>query len=195
MDRCPICNVMVKPENLLRHLNDIHPRHPDTPALLEKLKEEPGRSPRRSAGPPLRIRRWQVLLVAAIVLGGVGAYYLVQFLMPAPSLPCISAEGGRVYHWHTVLTIYSGAAQVQVAANIGLTVFCIEPLHTHDTSGTIHIESDVGRYYSIGDFFGVWRKPFGSPTQMLLNSTAVSPSPNQILYDREFIELHYASFA
>ena len=93
-DHCPICNVAVKPENLVRHLNDIHPRHPDTPALLEKLKEEPGRSPRRNAGPPLRIRRWQVLLVATIILGGVGAYYLVQVLTPTSSLPCLSEKEG-----------------------------------------------------------------------------------------------------
>ena len=60
MDRCPICNVAVKPENLIRHLNDNHPRHPDRPGLLEKLKEEPGRIRKRQAGRPFRVRRWQI---------------------------------------------------------------------------------------------------------------------------------------
>src|SRR5436309_11182141 len=64
MDRCPICNVAVKPENLIRHLNDIHPRHPDRPGLIEELKEEPGRAPRLKAGRPIRIRRWQIAVVA-----------------------------------------------------------------------------------------------------------------------------------
>src|SRR2546428_2162700 len=76
MDRCPICNVAVKPENLIRHLNDIHPRHPDRPGLIEKLKEEPGRIQRPRAGRPIRIRRWQIALVAIIVLGGLGAIYV-----------------------------------------------------------------------------------------------------------------------
>src|SRR5207249_9858845 len=64
MDRCPICDVSVRPENLIRHLNDIHPRHPDTPRLLEQLRAEPGRIPRTSAGRPIRVRPWHVVLVA-----------------------------------------------------------------------------------------------------------------------------------
>ena len=34
---------------------------------------------------------------------------------------------------------------------------CFEPLHTHDTSGIIHIEGpDPNRQYTLGDFFAVW---------------------------------------
>jgi hypothetical protein len=32
-------------------------------------------------------------------------------------------------------------------------------LHTHDTSGVIHIESPVPRRYTLGDFFDVWGQP------------------------------------
>src|SRR5437870_10189586 len=85
MDRCPICNVAVKPENLIRHLNDIHPRHPDEPGLLEELKEEPGRIPQKRAGRPIRIRRWQIAVVAVIVLGGLGAVYLPPLLSGTPA--------------------------------------------------------------------------------------------------------------
>jgi len=194
MDRCPICDVAVRPENLLRHLNDIHPRHPDTPALREKLHEEPGRVVRRPAGPPIRVRRWQVILVALLFLGGAGAYYASQALNTSPAFPCISQEGGQLYHWHVQLSIFSGGSTVTIPANIGLSAFCTEPVHTHDVSGTIHVESDVNRLYSIGDFFAVWKKPFGSPTQMLVNGTAVAPSPSLNLYNQESIELHYPSF-
>src|SRR6266480_36735 len=143
MDRCPICDVSVRPENLIRHLNDIHPRHPVSPAL-----------------------------------------------------PCIGGEGGGLYHWHTQLNIFSGATKFAIPASIGRSAFCLEPVHTHDSTGLIHIESDVNRLYSIGDFFAVWGKPFGSPSQMLVNGTAIpTPSPTVILYDQESIELHYASFA
>lgn len=193
-EHCPICNVAVKPENLLRHLDDIHPRHPDVPALRQKLREEPGRVQRRTAGPPIRVRRWQVVLVVAIVLGGVGAYYLAQALSTPPVFPCIGGEGGQLYHWHTDLEIFSGPALVTIPANIGLNIGCIQPLHTHDSSGRIHVESDVDRLYSLGDFYAVWRKPFGSPFLMHYNETEVTPSSDVILYNDATIQVHYTSF-
>jgi hypothetical protein len=196
MDRCPICNVAVKPENLVRHLNDIHPRHPDKPGLLEELKEEPGRIPQRKAGRPIRIRRWQVSLLVVIVLGGLGAVYLPPLLSGTPAFPCIRGEGvGLLYHWHTDLSISSGAASVSIPAGIGISTFCLEPLHTHDATGRIHVETDVAQLYSIGDFFRVWGKSFGSPTAMHVNGTAVTPSPSVTLYDLETIHLQYDSFS
>src|SRR5256885_13972303 len=117
MDRCPICNVAVKPENLIRHLNDIHPRHPDRPDLIEKLKEEPGRVSRPKAGRPIRIRRWQIAVVAVIVLGGLGAVYLPPLLFRAPPFPCIRPEGvGIGYYWHNPLTLSSGAGSLSRSA-------------------------------------------------------------------------------
>ena len=32
----------------------------------------------------------------------------------------------------------------------------IQSLHTHDTSGTVHMESSVARTFTLGDFFDVW---------------------------------------
>lgn len=195
MDRCPICDVAVKPENLLRHLNDIHPRHPDTKALLEKLKEEPGRIAKRRPGPPIRIRRWQVALVAAILIGGVASYYVAQALTPQRPFPCIGQEGDDLYHWHSDLSISSGSNVFPIPSEIGVHFLCTMPLHTHDGSGRIHIESDESRLYSIGDFFRVWNKPWGSPTQMHVNGTLFTPNPGQILYDGQAIHLQYDFFA
>jgi len=196
MDRCPICTVAVKPENLIRHLNDIHPRHPDKPGLLEELKEEPGRIPQKRAGRPIRVRRWQIAVVAVMVLGGLGAVYLPPLLSGTPAFPCIRGEGvGLLYHWHTDLSISSGAASVSIPAGIGISTFCLEPLHTHDATGRIHVETDVAQLYSIGDFFRVWGKSFGNPTAMHVNGTAVTPSPSVTLYDLEAIHLQYDSFA
>ncbi len=121
----------------MRHLNDIHPRHPDTPRLREELSAEVGRvGPKRTAA-PLRIQKWQVALVALIVVGGVGVYYLTR-ASPEP-YPCVSGVG-TYYHWHTQLSITSGGNPVTIPANIGITATCLEVLHTHDTSGLIHIE-------------------------------------------------------
>lgn len=194
-DRCPICNVPLKPANLLRHLNDTHPRHPDTPGLLEKLKEEPGRIPPKKVARPIRVPKWQIAIVVVILLGGVGAYYLVS---PGPQpFPCLTGPEsgpGLIYHWHTQLTIFSGAAPVPIPGDVGRSASCTQPLHTHDATGRIHIETEANRLYSVGDFFSVWRKSFDTPIQMLVNGTEVTPSPNVNLHNLEAIELHYTSF-
>jgi hypothetical protein len=73
----------------------------------------------------------------------------------------------------------------------------MEILHTHDTSGLIHIEPDTpeqARVYSIGEFFSVWGKPFGSPSRMTVNGTAVTASTTVGLYNSESIVLEYVSF-
>ncbi len=194
-DRCPICNVAVKPENLLRHLNDTHPRHPDIPRLREQLKAELGPKARRKGAAPIRVRRWQVAVVALVVLSGVGVYYAIQNTAPGTNQPFPCVTGTLIYHWHTTLTVYSGGVAVTIPANIGFSPVCAEPVHTHDTSGTIHVETDVNRLYSVGDFYRVWGKTFDSPTQMTVNGTSVSPNPSVTLYDLETISVYYASFS
>ena len=198
MDHCPICDVAVRPENLLRHLNDIHPRHPDTAKLVERLKADPGRVATRTPSRPLRVSRLQVVIVLVVILLAVVAYYLTTSVSHDTPLPCISGTG-RAYHWHTDLRITSGGNPVIIPGDIGISLTCMQILHTHDTTGRIHIEPDTpeqNKVYSIGDFFRVWGKPFGSPSRMVLNGTDVTPSPNVGLYDLpEAIELDYVSFA
>jgi hypothetical protein len=197
LDHCPICDVAVRPENLVRHLSEIHPHHPDTANLVEKAKAEPGRIVARAPSRPLRITRLQTIIVIVLILAGVGGYYLATHSSgPPPPLPCISGAG-QAYHWHTQLTITSGGNPVTIPADIGISFTCMQVLHTHDTSGLIHIEPDTpaqARVYSLGDFFAVWGKPFGSPTRMTANGTAVNPSPSQGLYNGETIVLDYVSF-
>jgi len=193
-DHCPICNVAVKPENLLRHLNDTHPRNPDTPRLREALRQEPGRIRPKGSSAPIHIKKWHVAVVALLVLGGFGVYYLTT--ITSQPFPCVTVIPDQLaYHWHTTLKVYSGSTPVTIPANVGLNAVCVQPLHTHDASGTIHVETDVNRLYSIGDFYRVWGKPFDTPTQMNVNGTAVSPSPNVVLYDLETIDVYYASFS
>ncbi len=195
MDHCPICDVAVRPENLLRHLNDIHPRHPDTPKLVERLRAEPGRIAARAPSRPLRVSRLQVMIILVVILLGVVAYVVVNESRPA-ALPCVSGNG-LAYHWHTTLVILSGGNQVVIPGSIGIRLTCMQVLHTHDADGVIHIEPDTPeqtRVYTIGDFFTVWGKPFGSPTRMTQNATAITPSPSVGLYNTEKIVLEYASF-
>jgi len=86
---------------------------------------------------------------------------------PAPSdataaagragLPMLSSEG-NVEHIHVHLDVLVDGQPVSVPASIGIDEVHpgISPLHTHDDSGVIHIESPVKRQFSLGEFFTEW---------------------------------------
>jgi hypothetical protein len=68
------------------------------------------------------------------------------------------------YHVHAALRVYVSGKQVPVPANVG-----IEPegasmasLHTHDTSGVMHIESSEQYPFTLGQFFTIWGVKFTS---------------------------------
>jgi hypothetical protein len=75
------------------------------------------------------------------------------------ALTCLPQEQ-LAMHIHPVLTIMINGQKQEVSANIGILQTCIHFLHTHDTSGTIHVESPVTKDYHLSDFFAVWGKTF-----------------------------------
>jgi hypothetical protein len=68
----------------------------------------------------------------------------------------LGAEG-EVIHIHQHLDIFVNGKKETVPALIGIygNQFLTE-LHTHDTSGVMHVESPKKRQFSLGEFFGVW---------------------------------------
>src|SRR5438093_7229872 len=78
---------------------------------------------------------------------------------------------------------------------------CSSDLHTHDTAGTIHVESRVTREYTLGEFFQIWGQTFdgqqvlghvaqqGHRVRMVVNGAEVSPSYSLVLRDGMHIEL------
>jgi len=70
-----------------------------------------------------------------------------------------------VLHYHVRLWVYVGGQQVPVPAEVGfsqqLQVF--SPLHTHDATGTVHIESEDPNFQPIlGQLMDVWGLYFTS---------------------------------
>lgn len=53
---------------------------------------------------------------------------------------------------------YVHGSRVAVPAGIGIDAgeHFIAPIHTHDGTGVIHVESPEARTFSLGQFFGVW---------------------------------------
>jgi hypothetical protein len=62
------------------------------------------------------------------------------------------------YHVHAQLNVYVNGKQTTVPANIGIDPQgrFISPIHTHDTSGVVHMESTKYYPFTLGEFINVW---------------------------------------
>jgi hypothetical protein len=76
----------------------------------------------------------------------------------AAGLPMLDSEG-TVEHIHAHLDVYLDGKAVSVPAMLGIDEAAqrISPLHTHDTSGVIHIESPVKTDFTLGQFMTEWQ--------------------------------------
>src|SRR5215472_5832594 len=86
---------------------------------------------------------------------------------PVDGIQC-QANEQVVYHIHAHLAIFDNGVQQTVSRGIGIpgpqqvvqSVVeggkCFYWLHTHDTTGVIHIESPTQRVYTLGQFFDIW---------------------------------------
>lgn len=81
----------------------------------------------------------------------------------AAGLPMLGQEG-QVLHIHSHLDVFVDGKAVTVPAEIGIDVAKqqISPLHTHDTSGVVHIESPVQADFTLGQLMTEWNVPIGN---------------------------------
>jgi hypothetical protein len=70
-------------------------------------------------------------------------------------LPALS-RAGTALHTHQHLDVFMDGRHVTVPAGIGIAEHFVSRIHTHDTSGLIHVESPTSRSFSLAEFFGVW---------------------------------------
>ena len=77
--------------------------------------------------------------------------------LEALGLPALAQEGTAL-HIHQHLDLSVDGRRVTVPAGIGIdeSQGFISPLHTHDESGVIHVESPDVRTFTLGQFFAVW---------------------------------------
>jgi hypothetical protein len=124
-------------------------------------------------------------------------------------------EADVVIHLHSTLSIIVNGKAMAVPANIGIDPMlhrnhdldiygsknpAMSPLHTHDSSGVIHVESTAVRSYTIGEFFDVWGIPFsetcfmdmcddGTWVRIWVNGKESNEFGQHILADGEMIEI------
>ena len=134
------------------------------------------------------------IVAAVVALVAVSAYvYSAQ----APSKT-------MVLHIHPQLSITFDGQPLTVPSQIGidqslwkehsLDQFGMQgmaPLHTHDASGTIHVESNANRNYTLGEFLNIWGglDTSGKTVKATADGKSVSGYKDLILRDGEQINL------
>jgi hypothetical protein len=86
-------------------------------------------------------------------------YSALETRLRALNLP---TQSDSAYHIHAVLRVYVNGQQVEVPAEIGIGPEgrFLAPLHTHDTSGVIHMESSQAYPFTLAQFFAIWGVKF-----------------------------------
>jgi len=99
---------------------------------------------------------------------------------PLPPFPFPCLAESTATHVHPWLRIVINGQNVTIPSAIGIknpssSGSCFEPLHTHDASGIIHIESATNTPSTLGDFFQVWKATYGS--------VMIGGSPHPIVFN------------
>jgi hypothetical protein len=117
-------------------------------------------------------------------------------------LEALSAEG-TVLHIHQHLDILINNQTIVVPADIGIASTFISPIHTHDTSGILHVESPVQKDFTLGQFFTEWGIKFDnnciatfcadSNNKLIVgvNGSAITDPKNYVLKSHDEIEVWY----
>ena len=188
-EKCPVCGTSVKKENLKGHLGRVHPKGTGSVAETKLVvKSVPVFGSHRK-------RTVLILALLALVVIGVSVG---------------AASYDRGVHWHPHLSLTLNGSPFTVPANIGIDSSLWKDhsldqygsgaaaLHTHDTSGTIHVEVNTShRDFTLHEFLAIWGQPVdGSAIDgYLVTSVAVdgvqeaSPTGDVILKDGQKIAM------
>ncbi len=128
------------------------------------------------AGKSVRVRRrsFNHWLIVGLGLGVFIAVYGSVIYFTYISSP--DEDGGGPIHIHTSFRIVVEDREVPIPAGIGIApelwrdrslnrfgLSAVEaPLHTHDDTGVIHIEANVNRTFTLGDFLRIWGVEFNA---------------------------------
>lgn len=111
--------------------------------------------------------------------------------IPTSNVPCLTSED---FHLHPHLTVLLDGEDVPIPANIGVSPDCIQELHTHESDGIIHVESDMDKGYTFADFLGLLGLPIdqaGFVTRLTVDGEFNDNDPNFLLEDGQEIVLEY----
>lgn len=102
-------------------------------------------------------------------------------------------------HIHPQLTIVVDEESEIIPANIGIVGSCMSEVHTHDSSGTIHIETDDRERLdglNLSHFFAVWGENIereGYSLEIVKDGKVFNSISDVSFEDHSLIELRYTS--
>ncbi len=113
-------------------------------------------------------KRKKFLTIAAISLVVIiGIYFMLKSLSDAtPSTPedlleyIMKAHANIALHIHPSLEIEILGKKDAIPANIGIEAEGMHVIHTHDSTGTLHVESPYPHQFLLKDFFAIWNRTF-----------------------------------
>ena len=150
------------------------------------------------------------------VAGVMTAAFLILLLVPSGDAPeaeeweitsvCLDGHNGLVTHTHVSLSIEIDGEQYPVGPNVGISDSMCEGMrgvHTHDDSGTLHIETPSPMDAPLGAFFQIWGKEFSesqiidsivdknTEIVMFVNGESSDQFGSYLMQDGDVIEIVY----
>lgn len=115
----------------------------------------------------------KLVIIIPIIVAIIAAVFVISSVSPSP----ITSSNKMVLHNHAVLNVTYNGHVLTVPSQIGIKsvgkpqdpmlygdssldkygMDGMSPLHTHDASGKIHVESNTHRDFKFGEFLDVWR--------------------------------------
>ena len=149
--------------------------------------------------------------------GAMTIAFLVVLAIPSDDSPpltdeweiasvCLEGHNGLATHIHASLSIEIDGEQYPIGPNVGISDSTCEGMrgiHTHDDSGTLHIEAPTPMEAPVGAFFQIWGKEFSesqivdsiadddSEVVMYVNGELSYEFENYPIQDGDVIEIVY----
>jgi len=162
-----------------------------------------------------------IVLIVIVVLAGAVWYFVSPSISSGggetnttggptqiqdPTLTTCISDANLAMHIHAKLSIVINGQPITIPANIGIVGQCTRPVHTHDDSGEIHIESPVLYPFTVKDFFLVWGQPFDNTqilqykidathtVRMTVNGVVNTQFENYVFRDGDVIQITYGPY-
>jgi hypothetical protein len=187
LPQCEYCGrEFTTEQSLAQHLKDKHPQE-QAPAPPEGRSAPQQSRPEKKRRPLRRRNRHPVAIGVLAIAVVVGGYLVAAPYLAPPPFPYIT--GDTYIHVHPWVQIWINGMNVTIPCGVGTeNGICnggtYEPVHTHDSSGVLHIElsqSDAGSHnYTLADLFTVWKWSLGT-VQFNGTSHPIVFSPTDLL--------------
>lgn len=140
------------------------------------------------------------ILILVLMVWGKTAQNGALVMIEGTNVACLpNGHQQLAIHIHPVLTIVVDGESEVIPANIGIVGTCMAELHTHDTTGVIHVETATQERFTqitFADFFDVWGRSVereGYDLEIRYDGAVVDTIIDVPLEDNGQIELLYTS--